>query len=221
MRSTNGTPSAVGEDHGPCALINSPQVDVMGRAVPRVGVLALQGAFRAHAELFTGLGAQVLEVRIPADLVGLDAIVMPGGESTTMSRLLGTSGLTAPLSEALHDGLPAFATCAGLILLARTVLDGRPDQYSFATLDVVVQRNAYGRQVDSFETDLTVSGLDDPFHAVFIRAPAIVSWGSDVEVVALHDEKPVLVRQGRTMAMSFHPELAGDHRLHAAFLQEV
>jgi 5'-phosphate synthase pdxT subunit len=134
---------------------------------------------------------------------------------------LGTSGLTAPLSDVLHDGLPAFATCAGLILLARTVLDGRADQHSFATLDVVVQRNAYGRQVDSFETDLTVAGLDDPFHAVFIRAPAIVSWGSDVEVVARYDEQPVLVRQGRTMAMSFHPELAGDHRLHAAFLQEV
>lgn len=193
----------------------------MGRLSPRVGVLALQGAFQAHAELLGELGVQVHEVRTPHDLVGLDAIVMPGGESTTMSKLLGTSGLTEPLGELLHSGLPVFATCAGLILMARTVLDGRPDQFSFGNLDVVVQRNGYGRQIDSFETDVVVTGLDEPFHAVFIRAPALISWGPTVEVVAVHDDRPVLVRQGSTMAMSFHPELAGDHRLHAAFLQEV
>ena len=188
---------------------------------PLVGVLALQGAFRAHAEHVASLGADVREVRTPSDLVGLDALVLPGGESTTMSRLLDTSGLRTPLQERLTEGLPAFATCAGLILLATTVLDGRPDQQSFAVLDVAVRRNAYGRQVDSFETDLTVEGLDTPFHAVFIRAPAIVDHGPAVEVLAAHADRPVLVRQGAIMAMSFHPELAGDRRLHARFLQEV
>lgn len=138
-----------------------------------------------------------------------------------MSRLLGTSMLREPLGERLADGLPAFATCAGLILLASEVLDGRDDQHRFAVLEVTVRRNAYGRQVDSFETDLEVKGLDGPFHAVFIRAPALVRVGSGVEVLASHEGQPVLVRQGRHMAMSFHPELAGDHRLHAAFLQEV
>jgi pyridoxal 5'-phosphate synthase pdxT subunit len=147
--------------------------------------------------------------------------VLPGGESTTMSRLLDTSQVREPLYEVLRDGLPAFATCAGLILLATTVLDGRPDQRSFATLDVTVRRNAYGRQVDSFETDLVVDDLDTPFHAVFIRAPVIVEHGSTVEVLSRHDGHPVLVRQGTTMAMSFHPELAGDRRLHERFLQEV
>jgi pyridoxal 5'-phosphate synthase pdxT subunit len=186
-----------------------------------VGVLALQGAFRAHSDALSALGAQVSEVRTPDDLVGLDAVVLPGGESTTMSRLLNTSGLREPLGQVLHAGLPALATCAGLILLARTVLDGRPDQQSFGVLDVTVQRNAYGRQVDSFETDLTVTGLEGTFHAVFIRAPVIVAAGPNVEVLAQHDDTPVLVRQGRHVAMSFHPELAGDHRLHALFLQEV
>lgn len=188
---------------------------------PLVGVLALQGAFRAHVEAFAALGARTREVRIPDDLRGLDAIALPGGESTTMSRLLGTSMLQEPLGDALLSGLPAFATCAGLILLASEVLDGRDDQHRFAVVDLTVRRNAYGRQVDSFETDLSVTGLDDPFHAVFIRAPAIVRVGSGVEVLARYEDQPVLVRQGRHVAMSFHPELAGDHRLHAAFLQEV
>lgn len=188
---------------------------------PTLGVLALQGAFRAHADAFVALGATVREVRTAADLDGVDALVLPGGESTTMSRLLDTAELRGPLAERLEGGLPTFATCAGLILLARTVLDGRPDQVSFGTIDVTVRRNAYGRQVDSFETDLTVTGLDGPFHAVFIRAPVIIDHGVGVEVLAEHDGQPVLVRQGRTMAMSFHPELAGDRRLHQRFLQEV
>lgn len=188
---------------------------------PTLGVLALQGAYRAHAEVFEELGATVREVRTPRDLTGLDALVLPGGESTTMSRLLGTSELTEPLAEALASGLATFSTCAGVILLARGVLDGRTDQHHFDTLDVMVRRNAYGRQVDSFETDLEVEGLGAPFHAVFIRAPQLLEPGPDVEVLARHDEQPVLIRQGSHMAMSFHPELAGDHRLHAAFLKEV
>lgn len=193
----------------------------MAKRQPLLGVLALQGAYRAHAEVFESLGASVREVRVPGDLTGLDALVLPGGESTTMSRLLATSGLTEPLAEALGSGLATFSTCAGLILLARGVLDGRADQHHFGVLDVVVRRNAYGRQVDSFETDLDVEGLDEPFHTVFIRAPQIVEPGSRVEVLASHDGHAVLIRQGSHLAMSFHPELAGDHRLHAVFLKEV
>ena len=192
-----------------------------GSMSPTIGVLALQGAFRAHADAFAALGARVREVRTAGDVEGLNAIVLPGGESTTMSKLLDSAALRRPLADALQAGLPAFATCAGLILLAATVLDGRPDQTGFATLDVTVRRNAYGRQLDSFETDLDVNGLESPFHAVFIRAPLIEQLGEGVQVLARHDGHAVLVRQGSTMAMSFHPELAGDHRLHARFLQEV
>jgi 5'-phosphate synthase pdxT subunit len=189
---------------------------------PRVGVLALQGAFAAHARVLGALGADVREVRTPADLPALDALVMPGGESTTMSRLLTTSGLFDPLAARLEQGFPVFGTCAGMILLARTVLDGRPDQRSFGAIDIAVRRNAYGRQVDSFEADLDVTGLDEPFHAVFIRAPAVEACGPDVEVLARHEGAPVLARQGAIA--SFHPELTGDGRLHHLFLsvlQEV
>jgi 5'-phosphate synthase pdxT subunit len=193
----------------------------MTSRLPIVGVLALQGAYRAHAEVFQSLGATVREVRTPRDLRGVDALVFPGGESTTMSRLLGTSGLTEPLAEVLAGGLATFSTCAGLILLARDVLDGRVDQHHFDALDVVVRRNAYGRQVDSFETDLDVENLGQPFHAVFIRAPQILQAGPHVDVLASHNHQAVLIRQGPHLAMSFHPELAGDHRLHAVFLKEV
>lgn len=188
---------------------------------PTVGVLALQGAFAAHAEILAGLGALVHEVRTPDDLSAIDALVTPGGESTTMSRLLGTSGLLDPLAERLADGLPVFGTCAGMILLSRSVLDGRDDQRSFARMDLVVRRNGYGRQVDSFEVDLDVQGLDAPFHAVFIRAPLVVEAGPEVDVLARHEGVPVLVRQGPALAASFHPELTGDTRLHELFLQEV
>jgi pyridoxal 5'-phosphate synthase pdxT subunit len=192
--------------------------------VPHVGVLALQGAFGAHARMLAELGADVTEVRTPHDLSGVDALVMPGGESTTMSRLLVTSGLFAALERRLAQGLAVFGTCAGMILLATEVLDGRPDQRHFAAVDIAVRRNAYGRQVDSFETPLAVAELATPFPAVFIRAPQIVSHGPGVEVLARHDDVPVLVRQGPVMVASFHPELAGDARLHARFvsvLQEV
>ncbi len=187
----------------------------------RVGVLALQGAFGAHAKVLRALGADVVEVRVPADLAGIDGIVLPGGESTTMSRLLVTSGLFDALALRLDDGLAAFGTCAGMILLARNVLDGRPDQRSFGAVDITVRRNAYGRQVDSFETELSVRGLDEPFHAVFIRAPIITAVGDGVEVLAEHESHVVVARAGSVVVASFHPELTGDGRLHALFLSTL
>ncbi|MBM3675716.1 MAG: pyridoxal 5'-phosphate synthase glutaminase subunit PdxT [Actinobacteria bacterium] len=188
----------------------------------KVGVLALQGAFREHREVLDALGVDAVEVRTPEHLGGADALILPGGESTTVSRLLDTSGLRAPLAVALADGLPAFGTCAGLILLAREVLDGRPDQVPLAAVDLAARRNAYGRQVDSFEAPLAVRALSGgPFPGVFIRAPAIVSLGPHVEVLAEHDGEPVLAREGAVWVSTFHPELAGDLRLHERFLQEL
>jgi len=186
-----------------------------------VGVLALQGAFAAHQRALESAGATTRQVRQPGDLGGIDALVMPGGESTTMSRLLTTSGLFDDIKALLSDGLPVLGTCAGMILLATEVLDGRPDQLSFGAIDITVQRNGYGRQIDSFETDLDVVGFDTPFHAVFVRAPKVVAIGTNVEVIAEYDGVPVVVRQGHVMVASFHPELTGDGRLHAKFLQEV
>jgi 5'-phosphate synthase pdxT subunit len=186
-----------------------------------VGVLALQGAFAAHEARLAELGAATVQVRTPADLASVDALVMPGGESTTMSRLLTTSGLAGPLADRIDDGLPVFGTCAGMILLAREVHDGRADQISFGAIDITVRRNGYGRQVDSFETDLEVTGLDAPFHAVFIRAPVMERHGPDVEVLAEHDGVAVLARHDGVLVASFHPELTPDGRLHARFLQEV
>lgn len=187
----------------------------------RIGVLALQGAFAAHAEVVRRLGREPREVRLPHDLDDCEALVMPGGESTTMSKLLETSQLFDPIAKRIADGMPVFGTCAGMILLARTVLDGRDDQCSFDAIDIDVQRNAYGRQVDSFETDLTLDGQADPLHAVFIRAPRIVRMGADVAVLAEHDGTPVLVRSNTVMAASFHPELTNDDRVHRMFLDLV
>ena len=187
----------------------------------RIGVLALQGAFAAHAEVVRRLGREPREVRLPPDLDDCEALVMPGGESTTMSKLLETSQLFDPIAKRIADGMPVFGTCAGMILLARTVLDGRDDQRSFDAIDIDVQRNAYGRQVDSFETDLTLHGQAEPLHAVFIRAPRIVRMGADVTVLAEHDGTPVLVRSNTVMAASFHPELTNDDRVHRMFLDLV
>jgi 5'-phosphate synthase pdxT subunit len=191
------------------------------RSRPVIGVLALQGAFRAHVRALAELGVATREVRTPAHLEGLDALVMPGGESTTMSRLLTSSGLFDEIKARVHDGMPVFGTCAGMILLAGEVLDGRPDQRSFGMLDATVRRNGYGRQVDSFETDLDVVGLDTPFHGVFIRAPRVEAVGPHVEVLARVAGDPVLVRQDRIMAASFHPELTADTRLHEQFVALV
>jgi 5'-phosphate synthase pdxT subunit len=187
----------------------------------KVGLLALQGALRPHAEALASLGVATVEVRSPRHLADVDALVVPGGESTTMSKLLDSSGLAEPLRERLGAGLPAFGTCAGMIVLARRVLDGRPDQRSYDAIDLTVRRNAFGRQVDSFEVDLSVDGLDRPFHAVFIRAPFVEETGADVEVLATVDDHPVLCRQGPILVSAFHPELAGDLRLHELFLSRT
>lgn len=187
----------------------------------KVGLLALQGAIGPHAHAFQTLGATPVEVRTPEQLAGVDALVIPGGESTTMSKLLTTSGLAAPLAERLASGLPTFGTCAGMIVLARTVLDGRADQQSYDAIDVTVRRNAFGRQVDSFEADLAIDGLTDPFHAVFIRAPFVERVGDGVEVLASVDGHPVLCCQGAVLVSAFHPELTDDLRLHELFLSLV
>jgi pyridoxal 5'-phosphate synthase pdxT subunit len=197
----------------------------------RVGVLALQGDFREHIELLTGLGAEAFEVRGPAQLARAQALVLPGGESTTVSLLVESSGLLEPLRERLASGMPALGTCAGMILLATEIVDGRSDQHHFGAIDISVRRNAFGRQRESFEADLDVDGLDRPLHAVFIRAPIVERAGPEVEVLATVTmgsmtrdggaHKPVVCRQGQVIVTSFHPELAGDPRLHQLFLQSV
>ncbi len=183
-----------------------------------VGVLALQGAFAAHARLLDGLGVSTLEVRTADQLSTVDALVLPGGESTTMSLLLERARMLEPLRERMAAGLPAFGTCAGLILLASEIRDGRPDQHCLGALDLTVTRNAYGRQIDSFETDLDVAGLDDPFHAVFIRAPVVERVGAGVDVLASVDGHPVLCERGPVMVAAFHPVLSDDDRLHRRWL---
>jgi len=188
----------------------------------KVGVLALQGAFREHREVLDALDIECVEVRVPQHLGGVDALILPGGESTTMTRLLDTSGLREPLTGLLRDGLPALGTCAGLILMATDVLDGRADQVPLGVLDVTVRRNAYGRQRDSFEADLDVDGLAGPsFPGVFIRSPVVERIGARIEVLAEYAGEPVLVRGGAVWGSTFHPELSGDLRVHQRFLQEV
>jgi 5'-phosphate synthase pdxT subunit len=188
----------------------------------KLGVLALQGGFRPHAEALAALGADVVEVRLPRELAAVDGLVIPGGESTTLSRLLSTSELLGPIRERLAGGLPVLGTCAGLILLATEVLDGRPDQVSLSAVDITVRRNAHGRQRESFEAPLDVEGMaGGPFPGVFIRAPALERLGPGVDVLARLGDEPVAVRQGRATVCAFHPELSGDLRFHQKFLSEV
>lgn len=184
-------------------------------------MLALQGAFAAHAAVFERLEARAVEVRTPAELAAADALVIPGGESTTISMLLERSGLLEPARDRLRDGLPVLGTCAGMILLASEVLDGRADQHCLGVVDIGVRRNAYGTQIDSFEASIKIEGLDDPFPAVFIRAPTVERVGAGVEVLASTEAGPVLCRSGAATAAAFHPELSGDDRLHARFLSEL
>jgi pyridoxal 5'-phosphate synthase pdxT subunit len=189
---------------------------------PLVGVLALQGDVREHRQAFEWCGVSTREVRLPADLEQIDALALPGGESTTMSRLLRVFGLDEPLRRRLDDGLACFATCAGLILLSTRILDGRPDQLALGALDVDVRRNGYGRQVDSFETDLSIPALgEEPFNAVFIRAPLVQRTGRSVEVLAEIDGHPVALAQGPHLALGFHPEMTHDDRLHRLFLSRM
>ncbi|MCX6533364.1 MAG: pyridoxal 5'-phosphate synthase glutaminase subunit PdxT [Actinobacteria bacterium] len=186
-----------------------------------MGVLALQGAFAAHVEALRKCGAEVRLVRKQEDLNGLQGLVIPGGESTTLSNLLVASGLSEVLKERFQHGFPVFGTCAGMIMLAETILDGRADQISLGALDIDIRRNGYGRQNDSFEQDIIVHSFDTPFHALFIRAPVIEAIGPDVEVLASWGDQPVLVRSANTLASSFHPELVSDLRIHEIFLSIV
>jgi pyridoxal 5'-phosphate synthase pdxT subunit len=175
-----------------------------------VGILALQGGFAAHAKVLRSLGAPAREVRVPADLEGLDALILPGGESTVMTLGIEREGLAQPLRELVASGTPVLGTCAGMIMLDRDHL---------GVLDIVARRNAFGRQLRSFEADLDIDGVPgDPVHAVFIRAPWVAEYGPEVEILASVDEHPVAVRQGRVLALSFHPELTGERRLHALLL---
>jgi 5'-phosphate synthase pdxT subunit len=191
----------------------------------KIGVLALQGAFREHEEVLGSLHVPAIEVRQPEDLHGCDGLILPGGETTTQRKLAHSYGLWDPLARLGRQGMPILATCAGLILLAKRI-DGEPDS-SLALLDLDVRRNAYGRQVFSFETLLAVprfagaSGPPDPFRAIFIRAPRIVRVGQDVSVLASHEGDPVAVEQGNILGLSFHPELTQDDRFHTYFLEAV
>jgi pyridoxal 5'-phosphate synthase pdxT subunit len=188
----------------------------------KIGILALQGAFREHAEALAALGADTALVKRPEQLASIDALVMPGGESTTIDKLLDSAELRQPLVEQLRDGLPTFATCAGLILCAREVVDGRPDQQPLGVLDLTVRRNGYGRQRESFEAALAVRDLPGgPFEGVFIRAPVVERVGAGVEVLAEHDGAAVFGREGHLFFATFHPELSGDLRLHQRFVNEV
>lgn len=193
---------------------------------PQIGVFALQGDVREHLRVLTSLGVGAVAVRRPSELESCDAFVLPGGESTTMAKLARSFELFEPLRERIKRGMPTFGTCAGMIMLADEIEDGTADQETLGGLDVTVRRNAFGRQVDSFEESLTVAGIADPVRAVFIRAPWVERVGPDVEVLARVEDGPavgriVAVRQGPLLATSFHPEVGGDDRLHRLFLDLV
>lgn len=189
----------------------------------RIGVLALQGDVREHAKVLAELGADVTLVRRPAELGEVDGLVLPGGESSVIDKLSRTFGMQQPLRDAITGGMPVYGTCAGLILLADRITDGIAGQQTLGGLDVTVQRNAFGSQVDSFETDLDVPALGDPpVHAVFIRAPLVLETGPGVETLAaLDDGRIVAVRQGDIIGTSFHPEVTGEHRFHALLVETV
>ena len=180
---------------------------------PVVGVLALQGGFEAHARVLTGLGAVAREVRVPADLEGLDGLIIPGGESTVMTLGIEREGLAEPLRDLARAGTPVLGTCAGMIML---------DRGHLGLMDIATERNAFGRQVRSFEAEVPIEGLDgDPLHAVFIRAPWIAEAGEDVEILGEVDGRPVAARQGNLLTVAFHPELTGDRRVHELFLETI
>jgi 5'-phosphate synthase pdxT subunit len=199
----------------------STQADAPAAGRPRIGILAVQGDVREHANALRDVGAEPVEVRLPRDLVGLDALILPGGESTTMRKLIDLYGLREPIVALAHGGAPVYGTCAGMILLADRIADG--DEPVLRLLDITVERNAYGRQLDSFEADLAIPSLgDEPLHGVFIRAPVVSQVGPEVEVLARdHDGRPIAVRQGRVIATAFHPELTADRRLHRLLVELI
>ena len=184
-----------------------------------VGVLALQGAFREHRQTLRQCGVEAFTVRTPEEVAAAEALIIPGGESTTIGKLMDRYGLLVPVREFAASGKPLLGTCAGMILMAKTIEDGIADQPRVGVIDITVRRNAFGRQVDSFETDLPFAGIDGgPVRAVFIRAPIIESVGPEVEVLARHEGRVVAARQGKMLVLSFHPELTSDCRVHRYFL---
>ena len=185
----------------------------------KVGVLALQGAFKLHAEALDRLGVEALEVRSVEDFNSSEALIIPGGESTTMSFLLESSGIFESLQERSIAGMPILGTCAGMILLSSKIADGRSDQKPLNLIDIEVRRNGYGRQINSFESDLFIEGFESSFRGVFIRAPLVEDVSEKVEVIAELNGRPVMCRQDSTIVTSFHPELADDDRIHAEFLE--
>lgn len=185
----------------------------------KVGILGLQGDVREHERAVADAGGTSVVIKHPRQLEDVDALVLPGGESTTIGKLLDRFGFLEPLTALAAAGMPLYGTCAGLILMAARVTGGHDAPHRLELLDVAVRRNGYGRQVDSFEADIPVVGLADPVRAVFIRAPVIDETGPEVEVLATFEDKPVLVRQGHLLASSFHPEIAGDNRIHSLFLE--
>ncbi len=197
--------------------------ETLAAPAPHVGVLALQGDFREHIAVLRGLGAEAVPVRRASELAGIDGLVIPGGESSVMDKLARTFGLAEPLKAAIADGLPVYGTCAGLIMLADVIRDAIAGQESLGGLDVVVQRNAFGSQLDSFETDLDIPAVgEQPMHAVFIRAPIVESVGPKATTLAaLEDGRVVAVEQGNLIGTSFHPEMTGDTRFHEYFLRKV
>ncbi|WP_128976426.1 pyridoxal 5'-phosphate synthase glutaminase subunit PdxT [Streptomyces roseicoloratus] len=188
---------------------------------PVIGVLALQGDVREHLIALAAADAVARPVRRPEELAEVDGLVIPGGESTTISKLAVLFGLMEPLRERIAGGMPVYGTCAGLIMLADKILDPRSGQETFGGIDMIVRRNAFGRQNESFEAGVTVTGIDTPVEGVFIRAPWVESVGAEAEVLAEHDGHIVAVRQGTALATSFHPELTGDHRIHELFVDMV
>lgn len=187
-----------------------------------IGVLALQGAFREHIVTLESLGVEVSAIRKPSQLTQLSGLVIPGGESTAIAKLMVSYGFYGPVRQHHDAGMAVWGTCAGAILIAREIIDAVPEQESLGLMDITVRRNAFGRQVDSFEADLDFAHLDEgPFRGVFIRAPWIEETGPQVEVLASHDGRVVAARQGDLMATAFHPELTGDPRVHRYFVEQV
>ena len=185
----------------------------------KVGVLALQGAFNLHIQALERLDVEAIEVKSPENLNSVEALIIPGGESTTMSFLIESSGIFDALRKSSDNGMPILGTCAGMILLSSKIIDGRSDQKNLSLIDIETRRNGYGRQIDSFESDLSIEGFDGSFRGVFIRAPLVEKVGSKVEVLCQVNGRPVMCKQGSVLVTSFHPELADDDRIHAEFLE--